>query len=654
MKNTKMQENKIFFTHAGELVRITPCGKNAIRFTAFPAGRVDDENFTLLPQNAPAEIAQTEKYVEMTVGCLTLRMYHDGKVFFFRDGEKILEELPEYAFENGIREYESLQSGLWRARVTFCASENEHFFGLGHDQRRRWDLKGCSFDLRNLNTQCAVPFVYSSLGYGFLWNNPSTGTVAFSDNHTRWTNDCTRRVDYVVIGGSPKGVAETLADLTGHAPEMPHWATGFWQSRLRYETQEQLLEVARRYKRENIPLAAIVADYFHWTEQGDYRFDPQYWPDVPAMTEELHKLGTKLVVSVWPTVNENSENYEMMRDRNLLVRTTRGSDRVFRFYGWQALVDSTNPETREFVFGKLRENYLDKGVDSLWLDESEPELYPVHFDNLLYYAGRGDEVALLYPYCHVQMAYDGYRAMGKDDIITLTRCAYLGSQKFGALVWSGDIPSTFESLACQVRAGLHMSLCGIVWWNTDLGGFYGGDTTSEAFRELIVRWFQYGVFCPVMRVHGNRERHIASKMRFEPSGDPNELWSFGEENFKILKSLVLLRERLRPYIEKHMHVASEKGWPVMRPMFFDFPEDPVCWVLDEQYMFGDDILFAPVVTAGQTEKDVYLPAGEWVHTATGKVYSSGFHRIAVPLSQFAAFVRKGAEVLEAFSGTPET
>ena len=120
MKNTKMQENKIFFTHAGELVRIAPCGKNAIRFTAFPAGRVDEENFTLLPQNAPAEIAQTERYVEMTVGCLTLRMYHDGKVFFFRDGEKILEELPEYAFENGIREYESLQSGLWRARVTFA------------------------------------------------------------------------------------------------------------------------------------------------------------------------------------------------------------------------------------------------------------------------------------------------------------------------------------------------------------------------------------------------------------------------------------------------------------------------------------------------------------------------------------------------------
>lgn len=525
MKNTKIQENKIFFTYAGELVRIASCGKNAIRFTAFPAGRADEENFTLLPQNAPAQITQTEKYVEMTVWCLTLRMYHDGKVFFFRDGEKILEELPEYAFENGIREYESLQSGLWRARVTFCATENEHFFGLGHDRRRRWDLKGCSFDLRNLNTQCAVPFVYSSLGYGFLWNNPSTGTVAFSNNHTRWTSDCTRRVDYVVIGGSPKEVAETLADLTGHAPEMPHWATGFWQSRLRYETQEQLLEVARRYKRENIPLAAIVADYFHWTEQGDYRFDPQYWPDVPAMTEELHKLGTKLVVSVWPTVNENSENYETMRDRNLLVRTTRGSDRVFRFYGWQALVDSTNPETREFVFGKWRENYLDKGVDSLWLDESEPELYPVHFDNLLYYAGRGDEVALLYPYCHVQMAYDGYRAMGKEDMITLTRCAYLGSQKFGALVWSGDIPSTFESLACQVRAGLHMALCGIVWWNTDIGGFYGGDTTSEAFRELIVRWFQYGVFCPVMRVHGNRERHIESKMRFEPSGDPNELWS---------------------------------------------------------------------------------------------------------------------------------
>ncbi len=156
------------------------------------------------------------------------------------------------------------------------------------------------------------------------------------------------------------------------------------------------------------------------------------------------------------------------------------------------------------------------------------------------------------------MAYDGFKEIGIDDIVTLVRCAYTGSQKFGALVWSGDVFSTFESLSEQVKAGLNMSMCGIPWWNTDIGGFFGGDTQSEEFRELIVRWFQYGLFSPVMRLHGNRNRHGEKSNLKEPSGDPNELWSFGERIFEILKKLVFLRERLRPYIEHHMKIASEK------------------------------------------------------------------------------------------------
>lgn len=649
MNNTTVSKNKILFSRKGELVEITPCGENAIRFRAFPGCKVTDRNFTLMPQEAQAEIYEDEKSVTMVNGSLTLKMYRDGKVFFFRDGVKILEEQPELAFGNHIRNYKNLGSGIWEARVTFMPCEGERFYGLGHEATGRLDLKGCSFDIVNVNAKCTIPYVYSSLGYGFLWNNPSLGRAELSANRTRWTSYATRQIDYVVIAGTPKEVTGTLADLTGHAPVMPHWATGFWQSRLRYETQEELLETARRYHREGIPLSVIIADYFHWTEQGDYRFDPKYWPDVKAMTEELDKMGTKLVVSVWPTVNENSENYRPMSDGNMLVRTAKSSDRVFNFYGWQAVIDATNPETRRYVFGRLKENYIDNGVYALWFDEAEPEIYPVDFDNLLFYEGRGDEVALLYPYYYSQMAYDGFKAMGRDDIVTLTRCAYTGSQKFGALVWSGDIPSTFESLAQQVKAGLNMSMCGIPWWNTDIGGFYGGDTQSEDFRELIVRWFQYGVFCPVMRVHGNRCRHGKKTEGIkEPSGDPNEIWSFGEENYKILKDLVMLRERLRPYIEEQMKIASQKGYPVMRPMFFDFPEDEKCYTLGEQYMFGGDILFAPVVNKGQTEKTVYLPEGEWIRATDGREYQGGEFEFEVPKDEFLAFVRKGAKVISAF------
>ncbi|MCH5197969.1 MAG: hypothetical protein J1E34_03585 [Oscillospiraceae bacterium] len=649
MNNTAVNKNEVLFSRPGELVRLTPCHKNAIRFEAFPDCKPIDENFTLLPGEGEALISETYKSVTITVGDLSATLEQNGRITFRRLGKTILREKPELTFDDGYRHYENRASGLWSAGVTFEANENEHFFGLGHEASGCFDLKGCSFDLRHVNAKCTIPFVYSSLGFGFLWNNPAIGNVELSKNRTRWSVQATKKMDYVVIGGTPKEVSEALADLTGHSPIMPRWATGLWQSRLRYETQEDLLSVARKYKEEGIPLSAIVADYFHWTEQGDYKFDPAYWPDIRAMADELHEMGTKLVVSVWPTVNENSENYRYMRENNLLIRTSRGSDRVFPFYGWQAEIDATNPAARGFVWNKLKENYLDNGVDALWFDEAEPEIHPEHFDNLLFYAGRGDEVALLYPYYYSKMAYDGFCSLGNNSPVTLTRCAYLGSQKFGSLVWSGDIPSTFESLSRQVKAGLNMALCGIPWWNTDVGGFYGGDTESEEYRELIVRWFQYGVFSPVLRLHGNRRRHSEIKRDVkEPSGDPNELWSFGEQNFDILKNLVFLRERLRDYIELHMSIAAKKGYPVMRPMFFDNPDDEVCYTLEEQYMFGDDILFAPIVKKGQTRKTVYLPEGEWILTKDKQKYKAGFHDISAEINEFIAFVKAGANVINCF------
>jgi len=410
-----------------------------------------------------------------------------------------------------------------------------------------------------------------------------------------------------------------------------------------------LLSVARKYKELGIPLSVIIADYFHWTEQGDYKFDPKYWPDVKAMTDELHSMNTKLIVSMWPTINEHSENYWHMRNNNMLMRTAHGPDRVFDFYGWQNEIDVTNPATREFVWSKLKENYIDNGVDALWFDEAEPEIHPEHFDNLIWYAGRADTVGLLYPYYYSKMAYDGFKSMGRDDIITLTRCAYLGSQKFGSLVWSGDIESTFESLACQVKAGLNMSMCGIPWWNTDIGGFYGADITSDYFKELIVRWFQFGLFSPVMRLHGSRNRHFEPTPGLkEPSGDPNEIWSFGEKNFEILKNLIFIREKLKPYIITQMDIASEQGYPVMRPMFFEYPDDETCYALDSQYMFGDDIIFAPIVEQGQTKKSVYIPDGEWILTKDKKIYTKGTYEITAEIDEFIAFVKKGSDVIKCF------
>ncbi len=644
-----INKNEILYKRNEDLIRLTPCGENAIRFESFPTGEYFEENFTLMPKEAESEIIEEENSVEIKVGNLSAVLERRGKITFYKNGLPILEEKPELAFDSGWRFYESNENGTFYSRVTFEPKENEHFYGLGHEASGQFDLKGCSFDLRHVNAKCSIPFIYSSVGYGFLWNNPSIGSVELSNNRTRWNAAATRKIDYVVISGNPKEVAKALADLTGYAPVMPHWATGFWQSRLRYETQEDLLEVARRYKKEGVPISAIICDYFHWTEQGDYKFDPEYWSDIKAMSHELHEMGTKLIVSMWPTINENSENYEHMLKNDMLIKTKDGSGKVFNFYGPQAEIDVTNPKTREFVFSKLKENYLDNGVDALWFDEAEPEIHPEHFGDLTLHIGRGDEYALIYPYYYSKMAYEGFKKISDEEPVTLTRCAYLGSQKYGSLVWSGDIYSSFESLSDQVKSGLNMAMCGIPWWNTDIGGFWGADTTSDYFRELIVRWFQYGVFCPVMRLHGNRNRHGEKKRDVkEASGDPNEIWSFGDRNFEILKDLIFLRERLRPYIEKQMEIASKTGYPIMRPMFFEFPEDENCYNLGEQYMFGDEILFAPIVNQGQTKKTVYLPEGEWILTKTKEKFTEGFYEISAEINEFIAFVKDGAEVIDCF------
>ncbi len=644
------KENRLYFAREGELVCLSACGRDSIRFQASPNGSILDQDYTLMPREMAGEIQIDKDRASIGNGNLRAVIYGNGRVEFYWNDKRILREKSELAFDAGIRNYVNRCGNMWRARVTFEASREEHFYGMGHEATDCFDLKGCTMDLRHVNAKCTIPYVYSSLGYGFLWNLPSTGVCELAGNRTRWTSDCTSQVDYVVIGGSPKQVCETLADLTGHAPVFPDWALGFWQSRLRYETQEQVLEVAHKYKENHIPLSVLVIDYFHWTEQGDYKFDPRYWPDPKGMADKLHSMGIKLMVSMWPTINEKSENYREMQENNMLMRTRSGSNRVFDFYGPQAEIDPTNPQTREFVWRKLKENYMDNGVDALWFDEAEPEIHPERFDNLILHMGNGDEIGLLYPYYYAKLVYDGMRESGRDDILTLSRCAYTGAQRFGALVWSGDIPSTFESLRMQVKSGLNMSMCGIPWWTTDIGGFYGGDIESDYFRELIVRWFQYGVFCPVLRLHGSRNGHDRTRDIIEPTGGENEIWSFGERNFEILKDLILLRERLKPYIKKHMAMASEKGYPIMRPMFFDYPEEDVCYTLGEQYMFGDEIIFAPVTEQGATEKQVYLPEGEWVLTKDKSMYRGGrSYTVTAQINEFVAFVKEGREVLKAFT-----
>ena len=642
--------NIIHFMREGEIGTISAIKEGCIRFKATASMKLSDENWTLLPDtDCNARAWQEGNVTFLQTGNLKLRMEDNGSVSYWSGDKLLIREQPEQTFGFGYRNYRSVGSGLWKIRVTFEANEQEQFYGLGHERMNVFSKKGCTVDLMHLNTKCSIPYVYSSLGYGFLWNMPSTGTAELANNRTRWSSDSAKGVDYVVIEGTPKEVCGKLTDLTGHAPLMPEWALGFWQCKLRYENQEQILEVARKYKELGVPISVIIIDYFHWTEQGDYKFDPKFWPNPKEMADKLHEMGIKLMVSMWPTINEHSENYYYMLNHNMLLRTASGSNRVFDFYGPQAEIDPSNPQAREYIWNRLKENYIDNGVDQMWFDEAEPEIHPEHFDNILMYAGRGDEVGLMYPYFYSQLVYDGMKKIGRKDVVTLSRCAYLGAQKFGTVVWSGDIRSSFESLTEQIKSGLNMAMCGIPWWNTDIGGFYGGNIESDYFRELIVRWFQYGVFCPVMRLHGSRDGHDRSRDIKEPTGGDNEIWSFGDKNLPILSELIALRYRLIPYIKEQMDVASNEGIPVMRPMFVNYPMDEVCYQTGDQYFFGEDILFAPISVQGQTQRRVYLPEGNWILTKDKtRCEGNTWITVSAQIEEFIAFVREGAKVLEVF------
>ncbi len=647
--------------HRHEVLTVEAWGADSVRVRAAPY-RIPAESHGALdePPAADAPVVKVEDdRATLVHGDLTVTVdfdraasYPEPLLTFSRTstGDPLLTEQREHFWLPGARVFAGNRSGAYEIHQQFAAHDGEKLYGLGQRTHGRLDLKGLALDLVQRNGEVTIPFVLSNRGYGLLWNNPAIGRVEFADNATRWQAGQAREIDYWVTTGTPAAILARYADATGHPPELPAWASGFWQSKLRYRDQEELLSVAREHKRRGLPLSVIVADYFHWSAMGDYRFDETEWPDPRAMVAELADLGVELMVSIWPTVSPLSERFGDYRDRGLLV----GSDQGVEFHQTiqdkgmatpmpVAFYDPTNPRTRDYVWDLVRRNYLDLGIRVFWLDASEPELNPAHPGNLTVYAGPGAEVACVYPRDNARLFAEGMAAAGQEPTVLLCRSAWAGAQRYGAAVWSGDIPATWDSLRRQIRAGLNIAVSGIPWWTTDIGGFHGGDARDEAYRELMIRWFQFGVFCPLFRLHGDREPRTPTG--FAQTGGPNEVWSYGEEAYGIISDLLHLRERLRPYLHEQMREASRTGLPPMRPLFVDFPGDPPSWTVDDQFLFGPDVLVAPVAEPGVREREVYLPPGSWVDAATGTEHSGGaVVTVAAPIERIPVFVRAGADV----------
>jgi alpha-D-xyloside xylohydrolase len=513
---------------------------------------------------------------------------------------------------------------------------HEGFYGLGQHQAGVWNYRGETVDLSQENTEIAIPLLVSSNGYGIFWNNPSRSVV--NNRFVHWlymSAEVADRLDYYFLyGPEADDVIGHYRELTGEAPLFGRWAYGFWQCKNKYQSQAELEGVAAKYRAEHIPVDNIVQDWFWWVTMGEMKWNPNY-PDPAGMIDTLHREHFHLMVSVWPYFRPGSATYDEWGKNGWFVAKTQTAG--FHPLG-QALYDATNDAARKQYWANVNAALFSKGVDAWWLDTDEPETEG-HQDNILVdhklAIGSGARYANVFPLFHAGGVSEGQQAASdKKRVFILSRSAYAGSQRYGVTAWSGDVLSDWVTFERQITAGLNYAISGMPYWTTDIGGFIsGGDLNDPKFRELFVRWFQFGAFSPVFRVHGTR------------NPDENELWSYGPEAEKILVDYDTLRYRLMPYIYSEAWQVTSQHGTLMRPLVMDWRTDVEAQNTGDEYLFGPAILVSPVYVQGATTRTVYLPKATWYDFWTGEKTDGGKRIEAdAPVNKLPLFVRAGSIV----------
>jgi alpha-D-xyloside xylohydrolase len=511
----------------------------------------------------------------------------------------------------------------------------EALYGLGQHQSGVWNYRGESVDISQDNTNIAVPMLVSSKGYGIFWNNTSRSRVnnRFA-NYLYISSEVADVIDYYFIYGPEMDkIVAAYRDLTGQAPMFGKWAYGFWQCKNRYKSQEEILGVARKYRELHLPADNIVQDWFWWNHKGEHVFNKNY-PDPKGMVDELHKENFHLMISVWPFFEPGSAVYDEMDKRGWFVDKFKFAKPPYHTSG-MAVYDATNPETRKYYWELMNKALFNIGLDAWWLDTTEPETEGQEENILLGHKlaiGSGDRYVNLYPLMTTGAVYDGQRSVSNQKrVFILSRSAFAGAQRNAVTAWSGDINSDFFSFRRQIPAGLNYSLSGMPYWTSDIGGFVSGNPDDPEYRELFIRWFQYGTFCPIFRVHGTR------------TTDQNELWSYGPEAQKILASFDRLRYRLLPYIYSIAWKTTSDGYTPMRPLVMDFRGDVRAENIGDQFMYGPAFLVNPVTEPAASTRRLYLPKARWYDFWTGTSADGGQVVGAVaPLERMPLYIRAGS------------
>jgi len=710
---------------------LRPMNENAVRIQFIKEIKPEENQFVFVNENSSSEFKFKENTSSLKLKTKNYAVLFNKKtaqLTFLDSKGKVL--LSEAVDSRKLTESRVSSQPCYIAEQSFINDKDEQLLGLGQFQDGHYNLKNISRKLIQVNSQIALPFLYSSKGYGILWNqfgltwyNPAdksvplkkeaitdglegevtgtSGTVKVSqqqalhtgkiliekngeytfmldlgnmdnrhflsidgkpviDQSNLWlppavstkvfltkgehhfqvickaTNTPSllyelaedistfrsphsKSLDYVLfVGNNADEIISSYREITGKVPMLPKWAFGYWQCRERYTSAEHLVKTVEEFRKRNLPVDVIVQDWQYWGKYGwgVPKFDEQNYPEPEKFIERLHQLHSRFSVSVWENLDKKSE---VAKDYDGL------------YIPDSPWIDIFNPKTQKTHWNALNKNLFQNGVDSWWMDATEPENDALIGKNT--FLGIGEFYRLTYPFFVSKAVYEGQRATDSDKrVVILTRSAFPGQQRFGTINWSGDIGWDWDAYRRQIVAGLNYSISGMPYWTTDIGGFFrpGSSQYSDPkYHDILMRWFQWGVFSPIFRMHG-----------YQTETEP---WKYGEKIESNMRDLMNLRYRLLPYIYSQSWEISKNNSTIMRPMVMDFQQDKKAIEQSHQYMFGKFILVAPVIKPNVENWDVYLPNGYFWYDFYTNQKNNGGKTILADASQnkIPLFIKSG-------------
>lgn len=641
-----------------------------VRITKTPSGQVFKQaslSVIKKPGQTPLKLSKRGETLDIASSKLkvTLDLKTGNISYATSKGVMLLKEKPDGA---SFKPFDDAGSKTLTVAQSFVLDKDEAIYGLGQHQRGNLNQRNQVYkNMMQGNTEDVVPFLQSVKGYGIFWDNYSPTTFSDTSNEMFFSSDVGEGVDYYFLNGeSADGVIAQMRDLTGQAPMLPLWTFGFWQSKERYKTQDETVDVVKKYRELGVPLDGIVQDWQYWG--NNYLWNSMEFLNVDfanprRMMNEVHNLNAHLMISIWSSFGPETKPYKEMKAKNMLLDfhtwPESGSEIWPPKQDYPSGVrpyDVYNPEARDIYWNYLNKGLFPFGIDGWWMDSTEPDhlsAKPTDLD-IKTYMGSFRKVRNAYPLMGVGGVYDHQRAVSSDKrVFILTRSAFAGQQRYAANTWSGDITSSWETLAKQIPTGLNFSLSAIPYWNADIGGFfltkYPRKLQDADYRELYARWMEFGAFTPLMRSHG--------------ADAPREIYQFGKKGDRVYdaaEKYINLRYRLLPYIYSASWDITAHQSSMMRALFMDFAADKNVWDSTNEYMFGKAILVNPVTKGMYTKalttttnaedfstvksQETYLPAGtSWYDFWTGEKLAGG-NKVSreTPLDIIPLYIKAGA------------